>query len=124
MIDMKFTLHYFARDREWRVYSESGGYATFKTMDEFPRAIGVLLRDVSQVCAALAPPTTTSSTAEPSVAERQKPHGASQSLCKSCLLPMSVDPYWNYCPYCGEKGRVQICPHGYVDHDDCPTVRR
>jgi len=43
LVDFKLTLHYFAKDREWRVYTESGEYCIANSVREVSNAVASML---------------------------------------------------------------------------------
>lgn len=42
--DIKFTLHYFAKEGEWRLYTDSGQYVAFKELSRLEHAVRQLLK--------------------------------------------------------------------------------
>lgn len=41
--DITLKLMYIARDKAWRLYTDSGQYYPFKGLDDLPRAVATLL---------------------------------------------------------------------------------
>jgi hypothetical protein len=55
MFDFQLSLHFYAKDDEWRVHDSYGGYATARTISEIPDAVRVMLRSASERLARMAP---------------------------------------------------------------------
>lgn len=41
--DFKLTLHWFAREKEWRLYTEAGVYRSFKDLGQLEEATRLLI---------------------------------------------------------------------------------